>query len=119
MHFSTIFTILLPSAVLAAPALLSARVDEPCAPISYTLRDYTLVTSANSSYVNFNFQSTFAPGAAVKDAVVYGANCNASGIPELPNNNVCGVADRKLLFDLRAAQNGARYQITHTWVCDG
>jgi hypothetical protein len=119
MRFSTIFTILLPSVVLAAPAVLSARADEPCAPMSYTLRDYTLVTSVSSAYVNFNFQSSFAPGAAVEDAVVRGANCNASGTPELPNNNVCGVDDRKLLFDLRAAQNSARYQVTHTWVCNG
>jgi hypothetical protein len=119
MRFFILATVLLHSAVLAAPAVLEARTGEPCAPISYILSDYILVTSAKSGSVNFDLQSNFAPGAAIEDTVIRGANCKASGTPQLPNNNECGVLDRKLLFDLRATQEGARYQITHTWVCNG
>jgi hypothetical protein len=118
MRFNTITTLLLPSVILAAPAALDARADDACAPTSYTLSDFRLVTSSSTATVDFNFKSTFANTTGIEDSVTSGANCYVTGA-SIPNNNVCDVADRKLLFDLRAPQDEARYQITHTWVCDG
>jgi hypothetical protein len=119
MRLITLTTLFLPTAILAAPAPLSARADnDPCAPTSYTLSAFTLTTSPSFASVAFTFTSSFASTLNISDAVVSGATCSASGT-SLPNNNVCDVADRKLLFDLRSAQEGARYQITHTWICDG
>lgn len=117
MRFSTIITVLLPSIALAAPAALDVRADA-CAPISYTLSDFTLETSSSHGEVNFNFKSTFASTVGITDTVTEGSVCHGEG-DSVPNNNVCSAPDRKLLFDLRAAQDAARYQITHTWVCNG
>ena len=117
MRFSTITTVLLPSIALAAPAALQVRA-EPCAPTLYTLSDFTLETSSSHGAVNFSFKSTFADGASIDDSVINGSTCHGEGA-SVPNNNVCSAPDRKLLFDLRAEQNAARYQITHTWVCNG
>jgi hypothetical protein len=118
MRLITITALLLPSVILAAPVSLDARADESCAPTSYTLSDFTLTTSSSAASVDFNFRSSFANATGIEDSVTSGANCYATGV-SIPNNNVCDVADRKLLFDLRAAQDKARYQITHTWVCNG
>jgi hypothetical protein len=118
MRFITITSLLLPSVILAAPTALDARADESCAPISYTLSDFILATSSSAASVDFNFESTFANTSGIQDSVIGGANCYATGV-SIPNNNVCDVPDRKLLFDLRAAQDKARYQITHTWICNG
>lgn len=117
MRFSTITTVLLPSIALAAPTALQVRA-EPCAPTSYTLSDFTLETSSTHGEVNFNFKSTFADTTGIEDSLINGSTCHGEGA-SVPNNNVCNAPDRKLLFDLRAEQNAARYQITHTWVCNG
>jgi hypothetical protein len=119
MRLTTLTSLLLPTTtILAAPAPLSVRATDPCAPTSYTLSAFTLTTSPSFASVAFTFTSSFASTLNISDAVVSGATCSASGA-SLPNTNVCDVADRKLLFDLRSAQEGARYQITHTWACDG
>jgi hypothetical protein len=118
MRFTTLTAFLLPSAILAVPTALETRADENCTPSSYTLSDFTLVTSPTAAYLNFNFKSTFANTAGIVDSVITGSNCQASG-SSIPNSNVCSAPDRKLLFDLRAPQDQARYQITHTWVCNG
>jgi hypothetical protein len=115
MRFTLLATLLLPSLILAAP---TPRATDPCAPTLYTLSAFTLTTSPTTASVAFTFQSSFASTLNISDAVTSGATCSASG-DSLPDNNVCDVADRKLLFDLRAPQTEARYQITHTWVCDG
>ncbi|CAO2652776.1 Nn.00g021870.m01.CDS01 [Neocucurbitaria sp. VM-36] len=118
MRFTTLTTLLLPTAILAAPSSLSARAgDEQCAPTTYTLSDYTLVTSGSYAYVNFNFKSTFSDSTIIKDVVIGGANCQADG-QTIPNSNECRVEGRKLLFDLRGPQEQAYYQITHTWTCN-
>ena len=118
MRFNTLATILLPTAILAAPSSLSARAgDEQCAPTAYTLSDYTLTASGSYAYVNFNFKSTFSDSTIIKDVVIGGANCQADG-PTIPNSNECRVEGRKLLFDLRGPQEQAYYQITHTWTCN-
>ncbi|KAF2035158.1 hypersensitive response inducing protein 1 [Setomelanomma holmii] len=113
----TIISLVLPALALAAPATFDVRAEK-CAPTSYTLSDYTLAISNTSAYVNFNFKSNFADTTGIDDSVITGANCNASG-SSIPNSNVCSTPNRKLLFDLRAPQDQAHYQITHTWVCDG
>jgi hypothetical protein len=117
MRFTTITALLLPAVALAAPATVDVRAEK-CAPTSYTLSYYVLAVSGSSAYVNFNFESNFADTNGIEDSVITGANCNASG-SSIPNNNVCSAPDRKLLFDLRAPQDQAHYQITHTWICDG
>ncbi|KAH7062851.1 hypothetical protein BKA63DRAFT_526599 [Paraphoma chrysanthemicola] len=117
MRFTTLITLLLPALALAAPASNDIRAEK-CAPTSYTLSDYILSTSGSSAYVNFNFKSNFADATGIQDSVITGSNCNASGAT-IPNGNVCSAPDRKLLFDLRAPQDQAHYQITHTWACDG
>jgi hypothetical protein len=113
----TILTAVLPAIALAAPTAVSVRA-ESCAPNSYTISDFTLSTSATSAYLDFNFKSSFASDVGIVDTVISGANCHADGA-SIPNANECRVADRKLLFDLRAPQDQARYQITHTWTCNG
>ncbi|KAH7359552.1 hypothetical protein BKA66DRAFT_427227 [Pyrenochaeta sp. MPI-SDFR-AT-0127] len=119
MRSTTLAAVLLPSVIFAAPSTLVARAsDELCAPTSYTLSDYILVTSASSAYVNFNLKSAFADTTIITDAVIGGANCVADG-PTIPNSNECRVEGRRLLFDLRAPQDQAYYQITHTWICNG
>ncbi|KAF1940418.1 hypothetical protein EJ02DRAFT_229811 [Clathrospora elynae] len=118
MRFITILPSVFTTIALAAPFTIDTRADDNCTPISYTLTDYTLVTSPDSASVNFNLKSSFADGTGVEDAVQGGASCNASGA-QLPNNNVCDVADRRLLFDLRGPQDQAYYQVTHTWTCNG
>jgi hypothetical protein len=117
MRLSTI-TALLPTVILAAPTTLDIRADEPCAPTSYSLSDFTLEISSTAASVDFTFQSIFKDTSAIEDSVTTGANCHAEGA-SIPNNNVCDVADRKLLFDLRDRQDKAHYQITHTWICNG
>jgi hypothetical protein len=117
MLFETLTAIILPGIALAAPTGVSVR-SEPCAPTSYTISDFTLSTSTTSAYLDFNFKSSFASTTGIEDAVISGANCHADGA-SIPNANQCSVADRKLLFDLRAPQDKARYQITHTWTCNG
>jgi hypothetical protein len=118
MRVSYLTTLLLPTVILAAPTILDTRADEPCAPTSYSLSDYTLDISSTAASVNFTLQSTFTDTTAIQDAVITGANCHAEGA-SIPNNNVCDVANRKLLFDLRDRQEKAHYQITHTWICNG
>lgn len=118
MRFTPLTTLLLPSAILAASSNLVTRAgDELCAPTSYTLSDYVLVTSASSAYLNFNFKSAFADTTIVTDPVIGGASCVADG-STIPNSNECRVNGRRLLFDLRAPQDQAYYQITHTWTCN-
>lgn len=118
-YLTTLTALLLPAAILAAPSSLAARAgDELCAPTSYTLSDFTLVTSSTSAYLNFNFKSTFTDPSIIQDAVTGGANCVAWGA-SIPNSNECRVPNRNLLFDLRAPQEQAFYQITHTWICNG
>lgn len=117
MRFTSLTTFLLPATILALPNSLDARTD-PCAPTSYSLTDFTLVTSATSAYLNFNFKSSFANTANIEDSVITGSNCQASG-PSIPNNNACSAPNRNLLFDLRGPQDTAHYQITHTWKCNG
>ncbi|KAH4024442.1 hypothetical protein HBI49_154590 [Parastagonospora nodorum] len=117
MIFSTIIT-LLPIVSLAAPAALQVRPSELCAPTSYALSKFVLSTSSATSSVAFSFQSVFAPGPNITDAVLSGATCSATGNP-LPNNNECSVEERKLLFDLAGPPASAKYRITHTWTCDG
>jgi hypothetical protein len=118
MHFSTIVTMLLPTAVLAAPTILDARADESCYPSSYTLSDYILKTSDTVGKVNFKFTSQFANATAITDSITQGVTCHAEG-PVLPNSgNACGT-EHNLQFDLRAPQDKARYQITHSWRCNG
>lgn len=110
---------LLPTTILALPSsTLHPRADLPCTPTSYTLSDYTLTTSATSASVTFTFQSSFANTTGITDSVIDTATCVAEGA-SLPNSNVCDVEGRRLLFDLRAPQEQAYYQITHTWSCDG
>ncbi|KAH7382524.1 hypothetical protein DE146DRAFT_623258 [Phaeosphaeria sp. MPI-PUGE-AT-0046c] len=118
MRYSTIIIGLLSTIALAAPTALEVRA-EPCAPTSYTLSDFTLETSSTYGKVNFKFQSVFASATGIDDSVMTnGSVCHGEG-SSVPNNNVCSAPDRKLLFDLRAEQNSPRYQITHTWVCNG
>ncbi|KAF1913320.1 hypothetical protein BDU57DRAFT_351397 [Ampelomyces quisqualis] len=117
MRFSTIVTLLLPTAILAAPTVLEARAAESCAPSSYTLSKFNLQTSDTVGKVNFEFKSQFANATAVKDAIIKGVTCQAEG-PVLPNSgNVCGT-EFGLQFDLRAPQDKAHYQITHSWHCN-
>ncbi|KAH8709991.1 hypothetical protein GQ44DRAFT_714941 [Phaeosphaeriaceae sp. PMI808] len=118
MRLSTTASLLLPAVILAAPATVEARADENCTPSIYTLTDFTLITSATAACVNFNFQSSFKDTSGIEDAVMTGSNCQADG-PSIPNSNVCSARDRRLLFDLRAPQEQAHYQITHTWTCNG
>jgi hypothetical protein len=105
------------SVALAAPAALSTRA-EPCAPTSYTISGYSLSYSSTAAVVDFNVKSTFASTTGIVDSVINGSSCHAEGA-SIPNSNECSAPGRKLLFDLRAPQDQARYQITHTWVCDG
>ncbi|KAF1830031.1 hypothetical protein BDW02DRAFT_602027 [Decorospora gaudefroyi] len=116
MRFTTILSTIFASTALAAPSM-STRSDEICTPISYTISDYTLTTSPGSSSVTFTMKSIF-PADNPTDPVQQGAHCSGSG-PTVPNNNVCAVANRRLLFDLRGPQEQAYYQITHTWSCNG
>jgi hypothetical protein len=113
--------VLLPAAIIAAPSALQARSgDELCAPTSYFLSDYVLYTSSVFSYVQFSFRSEFAPDALIEDIVQSGLDCEAADTV-IPNNNECSIENvktRKLLFDLRAPQDQAHYQISHTWVCN-
>ncbi|KAI4616341.1 uncharacterized protein J4E87_008854 [Alternaria ethzedia] len=102
---------------VAAPASLAVRGDEGCIPVSYTISDYKLVTSATSGSVDFNFKSSFS-GGGNDDPVQNGVHCGGSGA-SVPNNNECQVADRRLLFDLRGPQDQAYYQISHSWTCSG
>jgi hypothetical protein len=118
MRFTTIITFLLPAVILAAPAVLEARAGEYCAPTSYTLTDFIYETKLNSASIAFKFKSTFADINGINDTVIDGADCNTGSISSIPNNNVCNVPDRKLLFDLRGPPDTAHYQITHTWVCN-
>ncbi|EUC44003.1 hypothetical protein COCMIDRAFT_99385 [Bipolaris oryzae ATCC 44560] len=106
------------SVAMASPAALNMRADEACMPISYTISEYSLVTSPTSGSVHFTFQSAFAPGATIDDSVQDGAQCSASDT-SVPNSNECQVSNRRLLFDLRGPQEQAYYQITHTWSCNG
>ncbi|KAL5119431.1 hypothetical protein ACEQ8H_002700 [Pleosporales sp. CAS-2024a] len=118
MLLPSFITLVLPALALPAPAiLLGCAAAQSCAPTVYTLSNFTLSTLPAAS-VTFNFQSTFADSADIDDAVIAGAVCHAEGT-SIPNNNECNVPNRKLLFDLRAAQEEAHYQITHTWVCNG
>lgn len=118
MRFSTIITLLLPTAILAAPTVLEARADESCYPSSYTLSNYILETSDFVGKVNFNFKSQFANTTAITDSITKGVTCHAEG-PVLPNSgNACSTG-YDLQFDLRAPQDKARYQITHSWRCNG
>jgi hypothetical protein len=109
--------LIISSAVLAAPSPLGSRANDQCGPELYTLSDFSLVTSATAAYVNFNFESTFANGTGIIDAVINGVDCSAEG-SSIPNNNECRTPDRKLLFDLRGPEDQAYYQITHTWTCN-
>lgn len=106
------------SVAMASPAALNMRADQACTPTSYTVSEYTLVTSPTSGSVHFTFQSAFAPGATINDSVQSGAQCSASDA-SIPNSNECQVPNRRLLFDLRGPQEQAYYQITHTWSCNG
>jgi hypothetical protein len=122
MKLFTTIAVFLPAAITAAPSALSTRAgDELCAPTSYTLSDYVLVTSNASASVSFKFESEFALNAPAEDLVQNGLTCDASG-PVIPNNNECTAAGgktRELLFDLRAPQDQSHYQISHTWRCNG
>lgn len=106
------------SVAVASPAALNMRADEACTPTSYTISEYSLVTSPTSGSVHFTFQSAFASGATIVDSVQNGALCSASD-SSVPNSNECQVPSRRLLFDLRGPQEQAYYQITHTWSCNG
>jgi hypothetical protein len=122
MKFFNTIAIFFPAAITAAPSALTTRAgDELCAPTSYTLSDYVLVTSNASASVSFKFESEFALNAPTEDLVQDGLTCDASG-PVIPNTNECtatGGKTRKVLFDLRAPQDQSRYQISHTWSCNG
>lgn len=120
MLFLTIVTTFISAIALAAPTSLEARAAS-CAPTSYTLSAYSLTAPTGPigfARVEFNLKSNFADTAGIDDPVINGSHCAAMGTP-LPNSNECDVPGRKLLFDLRASQEKARYQITHTWVCNG
>ncbi|KAF2824333.1 hypothetical protein CC86DRAFT_54283 [Ophiobolus disseminans] len=117
MLFTTITTLFLSSVAFAAPTALDARAEN-CAPTSYTISDFFLSTSSSHAVVSFHFQSTFADTTGIDDSVTNGSTCYAEGA-SIPNSNECSAPRRKLLFDLRGPQNTARYQITHTWVCNG
>ncbi|KNG52218.1 hypersensitive response inducing protein 1 [Stemphylium lycopersici] len=110
--------VLAPCATAIATPAVNARDDAACAPISYTISNYTLTTSPSSGTVAFTFKSNFSDSGDIIDAVQNGACCSASGA-SVPNANACDVPGRRLLFDLRGPQEQAYYQITHTWTCEG
>ena len=87
MIFSTLIT-LLPIVALAAPAALRVRASESCAPMSYTVSEFTLSTSETSASVHFNFKSTFDAKSNITDVVTIGATCSATG-DSIPNINEC------------------------------
>ena len=119
MLFTTIATLLLAATAFAAPTAVESRADN-CAPTSYTIPDFWLSIAAGvGANVSFNVKSTFADMNGIEDAVTTGPLCHAEGRPTLPNSNACLVPFRRLLFELRAPQDKARYQITHTWICNG
>ncbi|KAL1800649.1 hypothetical protein ACET3X_000991 [Alternaria dauci] len=117
MHFSIISSVVFAATAMAAPASIYSRSDEDCVPDSYTISDYTLITSPTSGSVEFTFTSSFS-SSIIDDPVQAGAHCSAAGA-SVPNNNECEVANRRLLFDLRGPQDQAYYQITHSWTCSG
>lgn len=117
MRTSYTLAMVFAAVAVAAPASLAVRGDEGCIPVSYTISDYKLVTSATSGSVDFNFKSFFSVGGN-DDPVQNGVHCGGSGA-SVPNNNECQVADRRLLFDLRGPQDQAYYQISHSWTCSG
>lgn len=116
MRFFTVAAGLL-SVALAAPTTVEAEAAN-CAPSSYTISDFHINTSPGRSSVGFNFKSNYAGAYGIVDPVASGVLCAAAG-DVIPNNNACNAPERKLLFDLRASPEKARYQITHTWVCNG
>jgi hypothetical protein len=118
MHFFGVLSMVFAAAAMAVPASLDVRNDEGCVPVSYTISDYKLVTSAIFGSVDFKLKAFFSTSGNINDPVQDGAHCSGSGV-SVPNNNECQVADRRLLFDLRGPQDQAYYQISHTWSCSG
>ncbi|KAF2661929.1 hypothetical protein K491DRAFT_586409 [Lophiostoma macrostomum CBS 122681] len=120
MHILIPSLFLFPALCLAS--LLDNREAEPCAPTSYTITNfhYTAGPSGAPAQIVFDFQSAYANTSFIDDPALAGAVCNATAANgEIPNETECSTGRANLIFDLRAPQQNADFQIPHSWHCNG
>ncbi|PSN69253.1 hypothetical protein BS50DRAFT_336804 [Corynespora cassiicola Philippines] len=118
---SFLSTLVLPTLLLASPTPLVPRQDDACAPTSYTITNYSYTAvSGKDAHLSFDFQPNFSDPSIISDPVGASTSCTIDAPSgTIPNSNECSSPGRSLLLDLRAPQEQAYYQITHTWGCNG
>lgn len=120
MRLLTPLLTLIPALSLAAP--FETRQAEPCAPTSYTITNfkYTAGPSGAPAQILFNFKSAYADTSIIDDPSLAGATCNATATDgQIPNETECSTGRANLIFDLRAPQQNADFQVPHSWHCNG
>lgn len=120
MLFTTVAALVIPVAIMAAPAQKATAGDDQCTPVTYGLSEYTLSRSPSYNFVSFNIESKYPADSIHDDPVDAGANCEADGADLGSDNqcNIAGVRTSDLMFDVNGGPGDARYRIEHTWKCN-
>jgi hypothetical protein len=121
MLFTLVAALLFPVAIVAAPTN-NTVVDAQCAPIAYTVTEYSRSISPNNATISFNVQADYTVDNRVRDKVKDSVNCEADGAIITPRPNQCNAKGKKLkelIFMLTGKQEEGNYRIDHKWACKG
>lgn len=122
MLFASAAALLFPFAIMAAPASKSAAGDDQCAPLVYTVTEYSRSISPNAAQISFNIQTDYTIDARVSDPVKDSVNCEADGAILSSSLKQCNTSGRRLeelVFMLTGKQDEDKYRLHHKWECNG